>query len=241
MRTYNPMTVRRLELLLSFCVLVTIILLLGCGNSSLIVQVPNLTNMRYQSAEKYAARNDLRIAPDPNATEKEQYSEYIPEGSIISQDPPAGSFVKTSRLVYVVVSKGKSLIEVPSLAGKQFGEAQNIIISKGLTLGGIEEQQSNADDVGIVSEQFPAAGTMVDRNTPITVTVSLGFLTTVPKVIGLPTDQAVQILAQSGFQNVTLKPNHAAFALPNVVLRQDPEQGLQCDTKNQVDLYYNQP
>lgn len=240
MRAYNPMVVRRVQSLLAFIALMSLAVA-GCGDTSLIVQVPNLTNMRYQSAEKYASRNDLKIAPDPNATEKEQYSEYIPEGSIISQDPPSGSFVKTSRLIYVVVSKGKALIEVPSLISKQFGEAQSIILSKGLTLGGIEEQQSNADDVGIVTAQFPAAGTMVDRNTPITVTVSLGFLTTVPKVVGLPTDQAVQVMAQAGFQNITLKPNRSAFALPNVVLRQDPESGLQCDTKNQVDLYYNQP
>lgn len=210
----------------------------GCGGPDLMIMVPNLTNMRFQTAEKVAQKRDLKLV-----IEKYEASEFVPEGSIISQDPSEGAYIKTARSVFVVVSSGKRKMKVPNLIGMRYGDAQDSLLKIGLAIGGIEEESSNASDVGYVVRQFPAPDSEVDRNTPITLTVSVGQLTTVPNVLGLPVDQASETLQQAGFEVnlIAVQKNLAPYADANIVLRTDPEPNRECDTKNKIDIYFRQP
>jgi len=214
-----------------------IFLLSGCGESDLLIKVPNFVNSRYQIAEKLAKERGLRI----KTADKPEFSEFVPKDSIISQDPLAGSYIKTTREVYIIVSAGKEDVEVPDIVGKKFFEAQKLILKYGLAMGDIIDEPSNANDVGIVTTQKPPPGDRVQRYTPIQVTVSIGALLTVPNVVGLPSDQAVETFVQAGFKNVRIRPDKVQYAEPNTIVRQDPEAGLSSDSENYIDLYFNQP
>ena len=209
----------------------------GCSSfTDTHVQVPDMTNYSFKTAETLAKKRNLKIVID-----HQESSEYVPEGNIISQNPVAGEIIKSARQIYVVISSGKQGVKVPNLVGQNFGEAQKKLLDLGLKIGEITDVQSNSNDVSIVTEQFPAPDTTVDKNTPVTLSVSIGALANVPNVIGMPTDRAAEILRESGFENINLMPDRAPYADPNIVLRQDPEPGLSCDTENRVDLYFNQP
>ena len=49
---------------------------------------------------------------------KEEYSDDVDEGDVISMDPPAGTTVHRGDTVSLVVSKGPELVEVPSVRGQ---------------------------------------------------------------------------------------------------------------------------
>lgn len=94
----------------------------GCGGPDLMIMVPNLTNMRFQTAEKVAQKRDLKLV-----IEKYEASEFVPEGSIISQDPSEGAYIKTARSVFVVVSSGKRKMKVPNLIGMKYGDRKSVV------------------------------------------------------------------------------------------------------------------
>lgn len=100
------------------------VLLLGCNGAStdIMVEVPNFVNMNTQTAERIAAKSEIKLLKSG-----EEYSEYVPKGNIISQDPLPSGLIKTSREVNIVVSMGKRSIPVPDLVGKSFGDARKIL------------------------------------------------------------------------------------------------------------------
>lgn len=210
----------------------------GCSSfSDTHVQVPDLTNYSLKTAESLAKKRGLTIVVDGTP----ESSEFVPEGNIISQNPIAGEIIKSARQIFVVVSSGKKGVVVPNVVGKNFGDAQKMLLDLGLKIGEITDLPSNSSDVGIVSEQFPAPDTTVDKNTPVSLSVSIGSLGTVSNVVGMNKDEAAKVLVDAGFENINFIADRAPFAEADIVLRQDPEPGLQCDTQNRVDLHFNQP
>jgi serine/threonine-protein kinase len=228
--------------LVVLAVVITIFLIFvfvqGCSSfTDTHVQVPDLTNYSLNTAESLAKKRGLTIVVDGTP----ETSEFVPEGNIISQNPIAGEIIKSARQIYVVISKGKKGVVVPNVVGKSFGDAQGVLLALGLKIGEITDLPSNSSDVGIVSEQFPAPDTTVDKNTPVSLSVSIGSLSTVPNIIGMDKEEAAKVLIESGFENINFIADKAPFAQAGIVLRQDPEPGLHCDTQNRVDLHFNQP
>lgn len=210
----------------------------GCSSfSDMHVQVPDLTNYSFKTAESLAKKRGLIIVVDGQP----EPSEYVPEGNIISQNPTAGEIIKSARQIFVVISAGKKGVKVPNFVGMTFGDAQALALKAGLKIGEIIDTPSNSSDIGIVSEQFPAPDTTVDKNTQVSLTVSIGSFTTVPNVMGLKLEEAEKKLVEAGFENINPMPDKAPFSETGVVLRQDPEPGLSCDPENRVDLFFNQP
>jgi len=66
------------------------------------ITVPNLVGMTEQDA-----RTKILISGLTLGTVKEEYSDTVPKGSVISQSPEAGSKVPKDTPVNLVISKGK--------------------------------------------------------------------------------------------------------------------------------------
>ncbi len=91
------------------------------------------------------------------------FSDSVEEGRVVSQTPAEGTGFRGDT-VTLTISKGPELIEVPSVIGKQWGEAQQI-----LTGAGFEVSRKNVlgGYFGTVRTQSVKAGEMVPRGTEI--------------------------------------------------------------------------
>jgi serine/threonine-protein kinase len=95
----------------------------------------------------------------------EEYSDTVPEGSVITQDPAAGQLFRGDE-VRLVVSQGPELVEVPSVVAKGVDAATEEL--QGLGFEVVVENDSNYIGVGFVFRSDPAAGTMAPKGSTIT-------------------------------------------------------------------------
>ncbi|GGL22672.1 serine/threonine protein kinase [Phycicoccus endophyticus] len=125
------------------------------------IEVPDYTGE--DADEATAALGDLGLTVDAS---RQENSDTVPEGAVISQSPRDGTLFKGDP-VTLVVSKGPVMVEVPNVVGKQLGEARRILQDAGFqvavekALGGI---------FGTVRFQDPASGTAPHGST-VTVTI----------------------------------------------------------------------
>jgi len=98
----------------------------------------------------------------------EVFSDTVPAGSIVSQDPAPGTAGHRTDTVNVEVSKGPELVTVPNLRGKQYDEAKQILDQLGLVA---ERQNVLGGIFGTVRDQSVAADTQVAKGSKITLTV----------------------------------------------------------------------
>lgn len=108
------------------------------------------------------------------------------EDTVTGQSPPAGTLV--AFVDPVVVSFTES-VPVPNVLGLNVNEARRRVEAAGLVLG-------TPRRTGRVIDQQPGAGTLVSRESTVTVTLDAGV--TVPNLLGLTVEQARQAVEQAG-------------------------------------------
>jgi eukaryotic-like serine/threonine-protein kinase len=97
-----------------------------------------------------------------------------PAGTVISQNPAAGTVVKEGDTVRLNVSLGPGPREessIPDVTGVEATEARNRARVEGFTVRTVERQAPSPEEVGEVLTQTPAAGTAAPVLTQITVYV----------------------------------------------------------------------
>ena len=170
--------------------------------------VPDLTKVKVADiAGKLGA---LTLKP---GTTTEAWSETVPKGVVISQEPAKGTSVKRGTPVAVVVSKGREPIPVPNVVDKPFADAQSAITATGLVVQRADDANSDTVAKGNVISQSPAEGTL-HRGDPVTVTVSKGpVMVQVPTVLGKPVTEAEKALTDLGFKVRIERPLGQFFEL----------------------------
>lgn len=209
----------------------------GCDYiNETMVETPKLINMSLEAAKILAQERGLELVINDKLS-----SDIVAKDSIISQEPSPGTLIKMSREVFVTISSGKKNVILPNYTGKKFGQVQQDVLDKGLSFGSIEEIYSKSNDAGVVVDQFPAPGSTVDQNTPIMLTVSLGYMIKMPDVLGLDYQEATSKIIEEGFsvEKITTKELRSKYSPINTVVRQDPEPGLMIDPKCPIFIYYN--
>jgi serine/threonine-protein kinase len=101
-----------------------------------------------------------------NAT-KQDWSDTVPQGSVISQSPPAGNLFQGDP-VTLDVSKGPELVSVPSVIGQQERPARSILVSLGFN---VKIERAFGGFFRTVRLQSVAPGTDAPRGSTITLTV----------------------------------------------------------------------
>ncbi|MHA3836234.1 Stk1 family PASTA domain-containing Ser/Thr kinase [Terrabacter sp. AAH1] len=130
---------------------------------------------------------------------REDWSETVPEGVVISQEPAAGASVRRNAEVSVVVSKGREPIKVPTVTGAGFDAASAAITKAGLKVARAEDVNSDTVPAGQVVSQKPAKGTL-HRGDTVTVVVSKGpVMVPVPNVVDQQDTVAEKALTDLGF------------------------------------------
>ena len=135
--------------------------------------IPNYVGMNYDDVMKQV-EGDTKITVYRSYTD--EYSDQYKEGTVMSQNPPAGSKVtqEDGILISITVSKGPQMRELPKIEGLKLDEAASDIAEQGL-LATAEYQYSNtvAEDrvIGYKSHQ---EGDTVEYGTNVTIIVSKG-------------------------------------------------------------------
>lgn len=118
------------------------------------------------------ATNELRGKGLYIRLEGEGYDSYIPQGSVIRQDIPAGNKVKEGREIGVVLSKGPKVKFVPEVVGQPLDMAEGLLKDKGIRIGKVIYVHSEKAPKNVIIAQRPE--TTEKSGDDFSVVVSLG-------------------------------------------------------------------
>ena len=134
------------------------------------VPVPQVTGMDLETA-----RVTLRDGGLILGQQSESFSDEVPAGLVISQDPQPETEVQKDTEVNIVISKGKeiSYSQVPNLIGLTFDQASAELNSAKLSIGQVNYEHSSKRR-GTVIMQGVGAGNSVEEWSAISMTISSG-------------------------------------------------------------------
>ncbi|MFF4395827.1 Stk1 family PASTA domain-containing Ser/Thr kinase [Streptomyces sp. NPDC001480] len=159
------------------------------------VKVPDLSGRKL--AEARARLKALGLAPGMVTRE---FSEDVPNGSVIRTAPVAGTVRHAGSAIALTVSKG-SPIDVPDVTGDDLDSAKQELQGAGLKVEVSTQQVNSEYDKGKVARQTPAGDGQAAEGDTVTLTLSKGpVMVEVPDVVGDSVDDAHQQLEDRGFK-----------------------------------------
>lgn len=182
--------------------------------TTMALRVPWLINLSERQAQLLL--EDRGLIYEREGTD---FSDAIGAGMIMRQHPSSGKDIDPGETVFVVISKGSAMVEVPEVMGEFRDRAVQLLSQAGLNAS---EMGRYTGDVpkGKVFAQSPGAGTTVAQGSTITLTVSLGVgLIKVPDVVGLDLSTAKATLRNSGLTPSPWDNWQGHDDLPDVLLR----------------------
>lgn len=203
-------------------------------NHSSRMTVPNVEGMPAAGARQVLAGASLvaveaGVRPEPGQ----------PVGTVVDQNPPAGAVVKEGRRVYLTLSGGEVLVNVPALRGRSLRDAKFALERQGLKVGEIAFSSSDTYPSNTIIEQELPEARRVPRGTMVGVTVSRGRATDetlVPPLEGKTLAEAQRLLEGSGLVLGTVSRQVSEDLLPNTVIEQVPAAGTALRAGQPVDL-----
>jgi serine/threonine-protein kinase len=103
----------------------------------------------------------------------ENETDDAPAGSVIRQNPSAGTTLDKGKTVTLTCSDGPAQVSVPDLTGLSFEVATTELQNKELKIARAEEVTTEAAKVGKVIRQDPDAGTPVGKGSTVTVYIGI--------------------------------------------------------------------
>jgi RHS repeat-associated protein len=123
-----------------------------------------------------------------------EYSELVPYGQVINQNPSGGETVAEGAPVDLVVSIGAAITPIPDVINLSQADATAAITAAGLTVGVVTNEFDPAVPSGHVISQDPACG-IAESAASVNLTVSLGPATVaVPDVTFRPHSFAINAI-----------------------------------------------
>src|SRR5205823_8152159 len=123
-----------------------------------------------------------------------------PAGTVVAQDPPAGTKLTVGQKVRINISKGPQPVAVPSVVGEPIDQASSTLQALNFKVSTrfVDDNQP----ANTVIDQSPSAGQSAAKGSVVSLTVSKGPKTsTVPDVTSTDLGSAQQTLQASGFRS----------------------------------------
>lgn len=185
-------------------------------------QIPKVVGLTVREAEIASRLRGLQLKIDD-----QRYSAEAQAGRVIRQAPAAGTRVKVTQRVRVVVSLGAQKVAVPELVGENLRAAQITLLKQGLELGDVARAHIPETEPEQIVVQQPPAST--EAPSPrVNLLVSLGPPSpsyVMPDFIGRDLAETAAALREGGFRVARITPV-ANPALPkNTILRHWPGPG----------------
>jgi eukaryotic-like serine/threonine-protein kinase len=163
-----------------------------------------------------------------------QNTDRAPQGEVFRQEPGAGTQAEEGSEVTIFVSRGERQVQVPGVVGLSEDEARDAISAEGLRVGSVSSEESEVE-VGIVIAQDPAAGTDVDPESSVDLTVSSGPGTVlVPDVICQDLDSAQSEIEGAGLEFDVIGDTFSLECEPGTVATQNPGGGASAEPGSTV-------
>lgn len=191
--------------------------------------VPDVTGLSLEAATASLTKGLLTLG-----TTTQEYSDSVPQGSVVGQSLEQGSQVKRDTSVDLVVSLGPAPVDITNFTGRPLTEAQAWADTNAITLKTSEENHDSVPSGSIIS-QTPSDGTG-HRGDSVTLVVSKGpVMVEVPSGLrGLGAEAAAAKLQAAGFKTAYQRVVNGGFGL---VLRTDPSEGTMAPRGSTVTLY----
>lgn len=189
------------------------------------IKMKDYTDMEYNEAAEALVKLDFK---ESKIKKKEEYSDTVEKGKIISQTPEANSEVtpdKTS--VKFVVSKGVKPIKISDYVGMTINEALLDLANNGINESQVKQTQQESDkEAGTILSQTPSAGSSVTPgNTMINFVVSSGpNEVSVPDFTGMSKSE-VQSAAKEAGLTVNFEEDYDTQVPAGQVIRSNPSAG----------------
>ena len=181
------------------------------------VAVPKVVGLTQEAAHDTITAASLILG-----TETQQYSSTVAVGTVISQNPVAGTSVPLGASVNLVTSKGPRY--APNVVGMTQAAAGNTIAGAGLLVGRTTEQYSVSVLAGSVISQNPAAGTAVPLGSWVNLVIS-GGPQLVPSVVGMTGSAATAAIIDVGYILGTITQQYSLAVPSGSVISQNPAAG----------------
>jgi serine/threonine-protein kinase len=133
------------------------------------VMVPSLIGKSVVDALDILSKYNLGIKKDG-----QEYHSELPVGTITRQNPLPGMMVREGKMIKVTISQGGEMVFVPDITGETIRNAELIIHKNQLNIGNKIEMYSLQYEKNKIISQEPPPNSIVNKNTPINITVSLG-------------------------------------------------------------------
>jgi beta-lactam-binding protein with PASTA domain len=192
----------------------------GGGNAADQVKVPNVVGQTQTAATKAITDQGLVLGDV-----KEEFSNSVKDGVVISSSPAADKDVDKGSTVDLVVSKGKETVEVevPDVVGQPYRAAQAELERAGFKVA----RRTQSDDSvpkGSVIKTAPDSGEKAEKGSTVVMYVSTGRETVkVPNVVNLSENDAKRALREAGLR-VNVQEGPPEGDIPEgTVFRQLPE------------------
>ena len=192
------------------------------------IEVPDLTSMSVADAAHTASSHDLRVEVTDSV-----YVRRMARGAVFTQDPKAGSAVKSGRKIRLTInSMIPKKVSMPDLVGLSLRQARAELSSRGLYLGRITYVSDEATNI-VLRQTYRnneiRKGRSIESGATVDLVVGLNdsdYITVIPDVRGMKYTRAADVL-----QDNSLNVGHLKFddscksyddSLNAVVLSQTP-------------------
>ena len=192
--------------------------------------VPNVAGMTQADASVAVIRAGLQLGA---VTFSGRSVTGVPDGSVASQSPAAGTKVDPASKIDLVLS-GVESVKVPNVIGLTETQATINLQAAGLVAGTVTNVATASVPAGMVLVQSPVAGTAAAKGTAVDLQVSQGSVA-VPDVVGATQSDAESAVESAGFvASVTQK---SSSSVPSGrVIEQNPTAGVQAQPGSTVTI-----
>ncbi len=135
------------------------------------LRTPDVRSLALVEAEERLVRVGLRPR---HSADEDRFDEAMVAGLVLQQAPAAGSLVKQGGRVDLVLSRGRQLVSMPDLLGRELQVAQTELAAAGLAVGRRNHVYWPGGRAGMVVHQSRAPGTSVDQASTVDLLIALG-------------------------------------------------------------------
>ena len=189
------------------------------------IKMKDYTDMEYKEAVEALVKLDFK---ESKIKKKEEYSDTVEKGKIISQTPEANSEVTPDKTtVKFVVSKGAKPIKISDYVGMTINEALLDLANNGINESQVKQTQQESDkEAGTILSQTPSAGSSVTPGkTMINFVVSSGpNEVSVPDFTGMSKSDAQNAAKEAGL-TVNFEEDYDNQVPAGQVIRSNPSAG----------------
>jgi serine/threonine-protein kinase len=191
------------------------------------VAVPFVEGTRRLLAE--ARIRDAGLTP----VSRYEFSDEIPVGIVIDQNPDAGDRIDRGNRVNMTVSLGREQVAVPDVRGRTSTDAVAMLADAGLKANVVEINSDKEENT--VTAQDPPPGRKIPKGETVRINVSKGPKPVqVPSVVGQAYEDALATLQGAGF--AVRRRDVDSNQSEGIVVAQDPAPGASVPKNSSVTL-----